>query len=346
MWEGSDNPAQPIHPDVPNVFWEDRLLSGRDWWTIGTSGGRRDRNRFTLYSVKGGVGRSTTAVVLAWHLARRGERVLVVDLDLESPGLSSAILAPERQQRFGVADWFVEDLVGQGDDVVRDILAEPAWSQDLEGDVRVACAHGREPGEYLAKLGRLRMDGPGRWAHRLNSLLFRLEQEFRPSVVLVESRSGLSDIAAATVTDLGADVLLFATDSESSWTDYRILLRHFSGHGLISGLRERLFLVSALTPEIDMESYLARFRENTWRLFLEHVYDELKPGTEPGDEFSFDLHEEHAPHDPAVILWTVGFAAGASLRTIERAPARKAYSQFLQRFDQQLAAARSYDARD
>ena len=53
----------------------------------------RDTNRFTLYSVKGGVGRTTTAAVLAWQLAHNGQRVLVVDLDLESPGLSSAMLS-------------------------------------------------------------------------------------------------------------------------------------------------------------------------------------------------------------------------------------------------------------
>ena len=67
--------------------------------------------------------RSTTAAALAWHLARKGERVLVVDLDLESPGLASALFEPERCPTFGMTDWFVEDLVGQGDQVLDDMTA-------------------------------------------------------------------------------------------------------------------------------------------------------------------------------------------------------------------------------
>ena len=54
-----------------------------------------------------------------------------------------------------------------------------------------------------------------------------MEDEFEPTVVLVESRNGLHDIAAATVTDLDAEVLLmFTIDSESHWTAYRILFDH------------------------------------------------------------------------------------------------------------------------
>src|SRR5205814_9274585 len=42
---------------------------------------------FTLYSYKGGVGRSLALAHLAYEFARRGLRVLAVDFDLEAPGL-------------------------------------------------------------------------------------------------------------------------------------------------------------------------------------------------------------------------------------------------------------------
>ena len=66
---------------------------------------------------------------------------------------------------------------------------------------------------------------------------------FKPTVMLLESRSGLHDIAAATVTDLDAQVLLFATDSDSNWTDYGILFHHWQSHGLAPSIRDRLSLV-------------------------------------------------------------------------------------------------------
>src|SRR5204863_6021010 len=41
----------------------------------------------TFYSYKGGTGRSMALANVAWILASRGKRVLMVDWDLEAPGL-------------------------------------------------------------------------------------------------------------------------------------------------------------------------------------------------------------------------------------------------------------------
>ena len=330
-----DDAAQEIHP---KVFLADRLVTGRGWWTVGASGEDDRARRITLYSVKGGVGRSTTAAVLAWHLARRGERVLAVDMDLESPGLSSAMIEPERRPQFGVADWFVEDLVGQGDRV---------WSETCSprrlGCRRLTAMSAWHPhtatirGEYLAKLGRVYMDMAGEsWTKRLDRLLDDLEAAFRPTVVLLESRSGLHDIAAATVTDLNAEVLLFATDAESTWTDYDILFRHWNEHGLARLIRERLSVVSALTPVPDREAYLQRFQSRAWDLFRDCLYDEMDAMEVPGDNFSFDLDEADAPHTPMEISWTLGFSAGASLRNMDEETVRTAYGRFLKSFEERV----------
>lgn len=328
----------------PGIYRADRLMTGGDWWTVSGAQNNSGAKRCTLFAVKGGVGRSTTGAVLAWHLARRGERVLVMDLDLESPGLSSALLEPERRPQFGVTDWFVEDLVGQGDHVVGDMLAAPAWVQEFEGDVRVVPAHGAAPGDYLAKLGRVymdKMDVP--WTKRLEGLLSNLETIFRPTFVLLESRSGLHDIAAATVTDLDAEVLLFAIDSESTWTDYEILFRHWNAQGLAERIRERLSVVSALTPVTDREAYLRRFRPRAWDLFREYLYDELGV-TNNSDDFSFDLDETDAPHNPMEIDWAVGFAAGGSLRGLDETTVSSGYARFLKAFEERVYSGRSGDS--
>ena len=322
---------------LDRVYWVDRLVTGLDWWSVGNPCAERAKaRRYTLFSVKGGVGRSTTAAILSWHLARKGARVLVADLDLESPGLSSAMFDERARPDFGIADWFVEALVDQGENVIENMTARPAWAGNLEGDVRVAPAHGADPGEYLAKLGRVYMDSADDpWAVRLNRLLDRLENtEFKPTVILLESRSGLHDIAAATVTDINADVLLFATDSDSTWTDYKILFRHWRDQDLATKIRKHLLIVSALTPDLDTENYLRRFRQESWDLFRDHLYDEVGSPDETGGDFSFDLDEEGAPHDPMPIYWTRGLSAGTSLHSLEESTVNLAYTRFLDRFDQ------------
>lgn len=321
----------------PNVFWVDRLLVGGDWWTVGEER-QEGPVRYTLHSVKGGMGRSTTAAVLARHLALQGDDVLVVDLDIESPGLTSAVFSRREQPKFGVIDWFVEDLVAQGDRVIEDMFSVPAWANELPGNVWMAPAHGRDPGEYLAKLGRAYMGtAVGPWIGRLGRLLDDLEAKLKPGVVLLESRSGLHDVAAATVTDLGARVMLFAVDSPSAWTAYGILFDHWRALGIASRIRDRLSIVSALTPPLApglRREYLERFRENAWSLFRDHVYDPLAPEDDPSDAVSYDLEAEEAPHNPLVVDWNLGLAGGGTLRDLEGSTVEQAYSSFLRRFDQ------------
>lgn len=319
----------------PGIYWVDRLLSCQDWWTVKESGRKASIKRWTLFSIKGGVGRSTTAAVLAWHLAHRGERVLLLDLDLESPGLSSALLPANKRPDLGIVDWFVEDLVDQSDQVLESMTYTPEWVRHCDGHVCVVPAHGRELGEYLAKLGRVYLDKyRDPWTARLQRLMNLLETNFEPTVVLIESRSGLHDIGAATVSDLDAQVLLFAADSPSTWTDYDILFSHWSGHRLAEKIRERLWIVSALTPELNTERYLHEFREQAWELFINRLYDHMPTSAETVGAYSFDLSDENGPHWPMVIHWTRGLAAGVSLQELERTTVGQAYTEFLKKFDQ------------
>ena len=290
--------------------------------------GRQDGpKRCTLFSVKEGLGRSTAAAVFARHLAQCGKQVLVVDLDLESPGLASTMQDTAAQPTFGVTDWFVEELVGQGDRVLEQMTAAPPWTHDFDGSVRVVPVHGRAPGEYLPMMGRVYIethDDP--WTARLQRMLSHLERAFEPTIVLVESRSGFHDISAATVTDLDAEVVLFAVDSESHWTAYRILFDHWLTQNLASTIRERFSLVSALMSKIDDERYMQGFREQAYDLFRDRLYYEVSPSDDAGDKISFDLLEESAPHDPFAIYWNRGLAAGASLIHLEEAPVKQAYA--------------------
>lgn len=312
--EQFDSIARPV---ASSVYWVDRLVTGADWWTVGDLPSERGVKRFTLYAVKGGVGRSTSAAVLASCLAEQGEHVMVLDLDLESPGLSVELLGARKQPRFGIVDWFVEDLVGKAEHVF-EAMTSYVWEEnDFDGDVLLVPAHGAEPGEYLAKLGRVYMETDTSWTLRLGRLLARLEERYKPSIVLLESRSGLHDIAASTVTDLNAEVLLFGVDAESHWSDYRVLFRHWQNEGLAIKIRDRLSIVSALTPETHQRAYLRRFQERSWSLFRDHLYDEVR-SDHSGDLFSFDVGDNDAPHSPIPIYWTRGLASGASLRDVYR----------------------------
>ncbi|MFY8092830.1 MAG: MinD/ParA family ATP-binding protein [Niveispirillum sp.] len=299
-----------------NVWLIDRLATECQWETISTESG--DAPRIVYFSIKGGVGRSTALAAGAWSFAKQGKSVLVLDLDLESPGLSSTLLSQERQPKYGITDWLVEDLVDNGDAVLNDLHA----TSDLQapGKITLIPAHGRDPGEYISKLGRVWMskpsaslDAPEFWSARLRRLVDKLEEKHKPDVILIDSRAGIDEVAAACVTELGANIiLLFAIDSQQTWTGYRALLKHWKQRGVISLVRERLQLIAGLVPDDDRrEAYLSELRAESHTLFMD-VYDAIPPGEVEG--WNFEEDDETAPHAPIQIRWNRGWFGMNSLR--------------------------------
>ena len=260
----------------------------------------------------------------------------MLDLDLESPGLSSALLPLERQPMYGITDWLVEDLVDNGDAVFDSMVATSNLSHD--GEIHVVPAHGADHGEYIAKLGRvwmpkLQADGAREmWSARLGRLLQALEVRVQPDVVLIDSRSGIDEIASACITDLGANlILLFALEGEQTWNGYRMLFEQWQRAHVAETIRERLKIVGAIVPELDRVSYLEGLRESAYGIFVDTLYDEIAPAnpeaigpTSNGDGkwrvddlvegWNFDEADEGAPHYPWAVNWHRSFAGLRSLQ--------------------------------
>ncbi|AUX71980.1 KGGVGR-motif variant AAA ATPase [Erwinia pyrifoliae] len=300
-----------------NVWVVDRLPTEGRWDLIKpvTHGARR----IVFFSIKGGVGRSTAMAASAWALAQEGKKVLVLDLDLESPGLSTSLLPEEKRPASGIVDWMVEDLVDNGSRIVDNMLATSSLSHD--GEIYVVPAHGKDPGEYIAKLGRVWMPKVGNhgqresWSQRLNRLISDLEEKIKPDVIFIDSRSGIDEIAASCVSDLGASlILLFTVDGEQTWSGYRVLFEYWQRLGKATEIRERLQIVGAMVPDDERrEAYFSGMRERAWNLF-NPLYDEIQPG-DLKDRFNFAMSDVLAPHYPWVIRWNLGFSAITSLHS-------------------------------
>lgn len=304
--------AFPLSDDIENVLIMDRLALEGNWGEIATETTKPPR--IVFYSMKGGVGRSTALAVTAWDLAERGFRVMSLDLDLESPGLSTSLLPKDRRPSFGVTDWLVEDLVENGDAVLGSMVATSDLSRN--GEILMVPAHGADPGEYVAKLGRIWMPkvteegGREPWFRRLARLSKALEEKWKPDVILIDSRAGIDEVASTCLTDLGASlVLLFAVDGDQTWSGYRILFQHWRRVGAVRQVRERLQMVGAMIPETGTLDYLQGLRERAWDLFSEELYDEIPPGNLEEDLWNFDLADETAPHWPWRVNWHRGFSA-------------------------------------
>ncbi len=320
----------------------DRLLTGTEW-SAPPNTQATAKKRFTLFSMKGGVGRSTTASILAWHLARKGKHVLVLDLDLESPGVGTTLLGPSLP-RLGIVDWFVEDALGQGDLVLPDMVATSDLGVGTGGKVTVVPCFGTDTGDYLPKLGRAYLErGPtGRepWPDRLKRLVAALEERENPDVVLLDSRTGLHDTSASLMLAMGADTLMFAVDSRQTWTAYQFLFEHWHNHPHVREFRHRLWVVGSMVPRQRIDEYFEGLRDHAHELFEGTLYDQPPTpgeGGDPGDTadvFHYPPTDEAGNHHPRPVLWDDGLVAFDPLSAWQEGPVTAAYTRLFEWFDQ------------
>lgn len=292
---------------VPNLGLLERGVVGGEWTHAAPA---PPTGRVALYGFKGGVGRSTATFMLARHLAAEGRCVLVIDLDLESPGIGPLL---EEQQRFplhGVVDQLVEAAVGN-DQGLELVGRSTRVRGGGNGEVWLAPSGGMpRPGyDYLAKLNRAYVDIPapagGRtsFAQRLAAVVEQCEKQVTqlsrsPDVVLLDSRAGLHDIAAVVLTQLVDLSFLFAADNRQTWTGYSMLFSQWREAQVATVLRERLRMVSALTPA-NTDEYLRSFRDHAQSCFSDHLYDDAAAGDT--DAFNPAPDDEDAPHSPLPI---------------------------------------------
>ncbi|MBK6725900.1 MAG: hypothetical protein IPG63_01360 [Xanthomonadales bacterium] len=174
---------------------------------------------------------------------------------------------------------------------------------------------GQQESDYLAKLARVYADvpssqGPQRMGVRLRRMLEALEAREHPDVVLIDSRAGLHDLAAAAITGMADTALLFATDSPQTWLGYRQLFTHWQRRPeVVRRVRERLAIVRALTPRSDREGGVKRFQDKAYELFAETLYDAIPPATSASivDYFHPIETDQSAPHFPILVDWDERF---------------------------------------
>ena len=269
--------------------------------------------RLAFYGLKGGVGRSTALAVCAADLALTGANVLVLDLDLEAPGLESVLLRPDRVPDYGVLDWMAAATAGLDvSQLVPDMIGGSPFTSG-SGLVDVVPVVGRltqaRPDTFLSKLSRAYTPGApsgefmGKsFAQKVQVLLEQLEGRRRYDVVLLDVRAGLHETSAASLLGLGAKVLLFGTNSPHTFSGYSILLstvrQAMEAWESAPELRDRFQMVHgrALNNAQDR----ALFLSNCWQLWLGHLYDAVDDDVDV-EAFSFDLDDQTAPHYPLTV---------------------------------------------
>jgi hypothetical protein len=214
---------------------------------------------------------------------------------------------------YGVVDFLVEAAVGNEADLELVARSQVVHSQG-NGEVWLAPASGRPRPryDYMPKLNRIYLDVDGRsFGDRLSAAVAACEHQVAaksrpPDVVLLDSRSGIHDIAAVAITQLSDLALLFATDSTDTWAGYSALFREWRlPPQRATAIRDRLRMVATFVPAQTEDAYLATFRDHAQACFADTLYDNVTADDAANlAAFNPSPEDADAPHSPLPILFS------------------------------------------
>lgn len=240
-----------------------------------------------FYSFKGGVGRTTALAVTAAALAARKKRVLCIDLDLEAPGLGSALgLTPTT----GALDLLLEHHVRGTLEVsaVKDAI-HTAQIDGGPGFAVLPAAHVDET--YIERVARLDYLGSPQSGQAspveqaVTAILRHVKSDY--DVVLLDARAGIHDLGGLAMLSLShAAVVVFRPDRQTL-AGLDLVLPAYASRRTEDD-RRLVLAASFISERADLrETQLRDWREEVYNRFVDDIYGDDAPA----------LADEDAPHD-------------------------------------------------
>lgn len=189
----------------------------------------------TFYSYKGGVGRSMTLANMAIRLAEFGRQVCLLDFDLEAPGLQHKFAGPlaNNAKRIdkGVVD-YIHRFTAEG--ILSDSLRDYSysWFPFQRSCITLIPAGDPDSGGYWKRLSSIDwfnlLYESDNGIPLLLDLKEKIYKQFAPDYLLVDSRTGISELSGITLSLFADDVVVMAANNRENLEGAKKILRLIS----------------------------------------------------------------------------------------------------------------------
>lgn len=236
----------------------------------------------TFYSFKGGVGRTMALVNVGLELVRLGRRVLLVDFDLEAPGLTTYDALRQQADHPGVVEYVTEYLrTSESPEVARFIYSvdltrvrsshkqRNAHKQLPSPDDRESTGQlwvmpaGKGDAAYAAALAGINWSSL--YEQQDGYLFFedtkaQWREFIKPDYVLIDSRTGHTDVGGICTRQLADAVVLLFTPNEQNRLGLRDVCDAIRAEEKENGRAIAVHLVMSNVPRLDDEEGILRRR--------------------------------------------------------------------------------------
>lgn len=239
-------------------------------------------NTIAFYSTKGGIGCTTSLILLAKYLALHEKNVLIFDLNFHSPSLTLNFSNSEK----GIIEY--SDNITNHELLILTIKLKNAKEINFVPlfEKNNSILHISEKNiEYLNK--------------KVKTIL----EHKKPDYILFDISPGLNRHSYDILFDthgINPDlILLFCTQQDKIWERNRILFKSIQQNNL--HVREKLQIVSIVHFKENTLNVFETIKTKACDVFVETLYDELPCGSIDG--FNFHIDDTTAPHYPWIIRY-------------------------------------------
>lgn len=288
-----------------DIFYGERQLVKKTWSSTNKSNIDVESKIVTFYSYKGGVGRTTSLVLTALQLVRQGKKVVVVDFDLEAPGVAT-VLKPENDEylpKYGTIDFLIEstNYYGENKEIDIDEYIYSVKSKKLTGllggelFVMQATKTGYDDcEEYFQKLSRIDFATPQyeKTGNPVELLLKSIDKRYKPDYILIDSRAGIHDIGGIMLTKYAHEVVCIFYGNEQNMFGLNFILPRIIEDEV------PFYLINSPVPLSEEEA------EEERNIYIKNSYDILERVGYYND-YMPDLLDESAEHFPLDIKYSI-----------------------------------------
>lgn len=277
-----------IEKYLTNVYWNEGAVRNEN--------SNLQSKLICFYSYKGGVGRTTTMVMTAIEMAKRGKKIVMIDFDLEAPGVAS-IFPDESISQYGLLDYLIESSV-YGNELQIDEYMYPVSDychvNQFGGEIYVIPAYGKvvdnDAELYRKCLMRFNLDMPAYMGKStpIDGFLQKIDAFIKPDYIFIDTRSGLHQIGGITLSRYSDMAVLFFYGSRQNVEGMKMVLPILKRNGT------PFVLINSKVPANDEVAAVER------RVYLEGAYNALSICDEQyqeGDIFIDDESGEHYPKE-------------------------------------------------
>ena len=330
---------------IAKKAWIDRNYEENAIWPYDEAKDGKKPKVVTFYSFKGGMGRTTALAATALCMAAKGKNILMIDTDVEAPGLASLFQNEENCRQPGVVDYLLERNLKDTPIPMEDYITQVGTSLfpgEIEGTLFLISS-GNVQEDYLQKLARIDFQDtvPGKLKAHICQLIcdavLKVGQLGKTvDYVFLDARAGFHDMGGIVPTQIPHGVVVFGKDSRQSWEGTRQVIRAI---GETQADQPGLIIVDSacgrdgyVTSE-EKQSFI----EKSYDICCENFYeDENQPAK---DAKSMPHTPVFVPYQPilmrSVSLYTDGTTADEErIQAVKAALMREEYQQIAGRIAQ------------